>query len=67
MDNKEFTQILFDAKEHLNQLSTMVKDNIKAEELILDNLLNSPLNPLSEKNDMIQFKHLGAGELNPDI
>jgi len=40
MNNKEFTQLLADAKEHLNQLNKIVKDNTRAQELMLDAFFN---------------------------
>ena len=43
MDNKEFIRLLSDTKENLNQLNKIVKDNICAQEHILDNSFNPPL------------------------
>jgi len=43
MDNKEIDQLLFDENEHLNKLHQIVKDTLKAEALIIRNLLNPPL------------------------
>ena len=43
MDNREFTRLLCDAKENLNQLNKIVEDNTKAQEFILDNFLNHPI------------------------
>lgn len=47
MNNKEMDQLLSDENEHLNKLHQIVKDTIKAEELIIHNLLNPPLEVLS--------------------
>ncbi len=42
MNNKEIDQLLFDENEHLNKLHKIVSDTLKAEELIIHNLLNPP-------------------------
>jgi len=47
MDNKEFTRLLSDTKENLNQLNKIVKDNIVAQEHIFDNSFD----PLLKQND----------------
>ena len=47
MDNKEIDQLLFDENEHLNKLHPIVKDTLKAEALIIRNLLNPPLEILT--------------------
>src|SRR6185295_12002607 len=47
MDNKEIDQLLFDENEHLNKLHQIVKDTLKAEALIIRNLLNPPLEILT--------------------
>jgi len=36
MDNKEFTQLLSDTQKNLNQLNKIVKDSVRAQELIFD-------------------------------
>jgi len=43
MENKKFNQLMFDANRQLDELSKMVKDTIKEEELIIDNALASRL------------------------
>jgi uncharacterized membrane protein len=48
IDNKEIDKLLSDENEHLNKLHQIVKDTIKAEELIVHNLLNPPLEILSQ-------------------
>lgn len=47
MDNKEIDQLLSDENEHLDKLHQIVKDTLKAEELIIHNLLNPPLEILT--------------------
>ena len=47
MDNKEFDQLLTTENEYLNKLHQIVKDTIKAEELIIHNLLNPPVETLT--------------------
>ncbi len=42
MDTKEIDQLLSDENEHINKLHQIVKDSIKAEELIIQNLLHPP-------------------------
>ncbi len=48
MDNKEIDQLLSDENEHLNKLHQIVNDTLKAEELIIYNLLNPPLEILTQ-------------------
>ena len=48
MDNQEIDQLLNDENEHLNKLHQIVKDTLKAEELIIHNLLNPPLETLTK-------------------
>jgi len=48
IDNKEIDKLLSDENEHLNKLHQIVKDTIKAEKLIVHNLLNPPLEILSQ-------------------
>ncbi len=47
MDNKEIDQLLFDENEHLNKLRQIVKNALKEEKLIINNLLNPPLEILT--------------------
>ena len=42
MENKEIDQLLTDENEHLDKLHKIVKDTLKAEKLIIHNLLNPP-------------------------
>ena len=48
MDNKNIDQLLSDENEHLDKLHKIVKDTIKAEELIIQNLLHPPLETLTQ-------------------
>lgn len=48
MESNETDQLLIDEKEHINKLHQIVKDTIKAEELIIHNLLNPPSEILSK-------------------
>jgi uncharacterized membrane protein len=48
MDNKDINQLLSDENEHLEKLHKIVKDTIKAEELIIKNLLHPPLETLTQ-------------------
>lgn len=48
MDNNDIDQLLSDENEHLDKLHKIVKETIKAEELIIHNLLNPPLETLTE-------------------
>lgn len=48
MDNKDIEQLLSDENRHLNKLHQIVNDSIKAEELIVYNLLNPPLETLTD-------------------
>ena len=48
MENKEFDELLTDEKEHLTKLHKIVEETIKAEELIIQNLLNPPIETLTE-------------------
>ena len=47
MDNNEIEKLLSDENKHLNKLHEIVKATIKAEELIVQNLLNPPSEVLS--------------------
>lgn len=47
MDNKEIDQLLSEENAHLNKLHKIVKETIKAEKLIIHNLLNPPLETLT--------------------
>jgi uncharacterized membrane protein len=47
MDNKEIDQLLSEENEHLNKLHEIVKETLLAEELIIHNLLNPPLEILT--------------------
>jgi uncharacterized membrane protein len=48
MNNEEIDKLLSDENEHLNKLHQIVKDTLKAEKLIIHNLLNPPLEILTE-------------------
>jgi uncharacterized membrane protein len=48
MNNKGIDQLLSDENEHLDKLHKIVKDTIKAEELIIQNLLHPPLETLTQ-------------------
>ncbi len=48
LDNKEIDQLLSDENEHLNKLHQIVKDALKAEKLIIHNLLHPPLETLTK-------------------
>ena len=43
MDNKEFTQLLSDTQKNLNQLNKIIKDSVRAQELIFDSFSIPPL------------------------
>lgn len=47
MDNNEIDQLLSDEDEHLNKLHQIVKNSIEAEDLIIQNLLNPPIETLT--------------------
>jgi len=47
MKTKEIDQLLSDENEHINKLHAIVQDTIKAEELIVQNLLNPPIETLT--------------------
>ncbi|GAB4029325.1 DUF1003 domain-containing protein [Spirosoma jeollabukense] len=47
MKNKEIDQLLCDEKNHLKKLHQIVKETILAEELIVQNLINPPLDVLT--------------------
>lgn len=48
MDNDDIDKLLSDENEHLNKLHKIVKDTLDAEELIIRNLLNPPLETLTQ-------------------
>jgi uncharacterized membrane protein len=48
MENKEIDQLIADENDHLIKLHQIVKDTIVAEELIIQNLLNPPLETLTQ-------------------
>jgi uncharacterized membrane protein len=48
MDNTAIDKLLADENVHLNKLHQIVKDTLKAEELIVHNLLNPPLETLTQ-------------------
>lgn len=48
MDNYDIDKLLSDENKHLDKLHQIVKDTIKAEELIIHNLLNPPIEILSK-------------------
>jgi uncharacterized membrane protein len=47
MDNQEIDQLLSDERDHLNKLHQIVEETLKAEELIVHNLLNPPFETLT--------------------
>ena len=47
MANKDISDFLSDEEKHLNKLHTIVEDTLKAEELIIHNLLNPPIETLT--------------------
>ena len=47
MDNQEIEQLLNHENEHLNKLHQIVKDTLIAEDLIIHNLLNPPIETLT--------------------
>jgi uncharacterized membrane protein len=47
MKNKEIDQLMSDEKEHLKKLHQIVKDSLESEELIIQNLLNPPIEELT--------------------
>ena len=47
MENKEIDQLLSEENKHVEKLHQIVQDTIDAEELIIHNLLNPPLEPLT--------------------
>ena len=48
LNNNEIEKLLSDEDEHLDKLHQIVKDTLKSEELIIQNLLNPPLEILSK-------------------
>jgi hypothetical protein len=58
MDNKEFTRLLSDTKENLNQLNKIVKDNIVAQEHIFDNSFDSLLKQNDGEKKTVENKSL---------
>ncbi|WP_428661707.1 DUF1003 domain-containing protein [Runella sp.] len=48
MDNKEVDRLVSDENKHLKKLHQIVEDTLKAEKLIIYNLLNPPLEILSQ-------------------
>ncbi len=48
MSNTNINQLVADENEHLDKLHKIVKDTLEAEELIIHNLLNPPLEILSQ-------------------
>jgi uncharacterized membrane protein len=48
METSEIDKLLSDENEHLNKLHQIVRETLRAEELIIHNLLNPPLEMLSE-------------------
>ena len=56
MTNNEFTRLLADANEQLNQLSKIVKDNSEAQKLMLD-IFFHPLSKQSpRKKNRVKIK-----------
>jgi hypothetical protein len=62
MDNTEFTQLLSDTQKNLNQLNKIVKDSVRAQELIFDSFSNSAL-----KQDECKKKPVEKKPLQDDI
>ncbi len=52
MENKEFDELLTDETAHLNKLHKIVEDTIKAEDLIIQNLLNPPIETLTKGQEI---------------
>lgn len=48
MDNTEINQLLADENEHLEKLHRIVRETLKAEKLIIHNLINPPLETLTQ-------------------
>ena len=48
MKNRNIDQLFSEEDQHLNKLHQIVQDTIKAEELIVQNLLNPPIETLTE-------------------
>jgi uncharacterized membrane protein len=48
MENKEFDELLTDEKGYLDKLHKIVEDTITAEDLIIQNLLNPPIETLTK-------------------
>src|SRR5438270_2942883 len=48
MEDKEIDELLSVENQHLNKLHQIVKDTLKAEELIIHNLLNPPVETLTK-------------------
>jgi uncharacterized membrane protein len=47
MENKDLTTLLSEEEKHLDKLHKIVEDTLKAEELIVQNLLNPPIETLT--------------------
>lgn len=48
MENNEIDQLLSEEQKHLNKLHKIVEDTLKAEDLIIHNLLNPPIETLTK-------------------
>ena len=48
MENRDITDLLSDEEKHLDKLHKIVEDTLKAEELIIHNLLNPPIETLTQ-------------------
>jgi uncharacterized membrane protein len=48
MNNEEIDKLLFDENEHLNKLHQIVKESLQEEDLIINNLLNPPIEELTK-------------------
>lgn len=48
MKNENIDKLLFDENEHLSKLHQIVKDTLESEELIIHNLLNPPIETISQ-------------------
>lgn len=48
MENRDITDLLSDEEKHLDKLHKIVEDTLKAEELVIQNLLNPPIETLTQ-------------------
>jgi uncharacterized membrane protein len=52
MENKSITDLLSDEEKHLDKLHKIVEDTLKAEKLIIHNLLNPPVETLTKGQEI---------------